>query len=43
MDDRNATHRRLNTTLRHLKKSVTAMDVKLWQEPMFGKREEVAA
>ncbi len=43
MDDRNATHRRLNTTLRHVKKSVTAMDVKLWQQPALGKREEAAA
>jgi hypothetical protein len=29
MDNRNATHMRLNTTLRHVKKLVTAMDVKL--------------
>jgi len=43
MDDRNATHRRLSTTLRHVKKSVTAMDVKLWQQPALGKREEAAA
>ncbi len=43
MDDRNATHKRLNTTLRHVKKSVTAMDVKLWQQPALGKHEEGAA
>ncbi len=43
MDDRNATHRRLSTTLRHVKKSVTAMDVKIWQQPALGKREEAAA
>jgi len=43
MDDKNATHMRLNTTLRHVKKSVTTMDVKLWQQPTLGKREEAAA
>jgi len=43
MDDMNATHRRLSTTLRHVKKSVTAMDVKIWQQPALGKREEAAA
>jgi len=43
MDDMNATDRRLSTTLRHLKKSVTTMDVKLWQQPMLGKCEEAAA
>ncbi len=43
MDDRNATHRRLSTILRHVKKSITAMDVKLWQQPALGKREEAAA
>jgi hypothetical protein len=43
MDDRNAMHRRLSTTLRHVKKLVTAMDVKLWQQPALGKGEEVAA
>jgi hypothetical protein len=43
MDDRNATHKRLSTTLRHVKKSVTAMDVKLWQQPALGKHEEGAA
>jgi hypothetical protein len=43
MDDMNATHRPLSTTLRHLKKSVTAMDVKLWQQLMLSKREEAAA
>jgi len=43
MDNRNATHRRLSTTLRHVKKLVIAMDVKLWQQPAFGKREEAAA
>jgi hypothetical protein len=43
MDDRNAMHMRLSTTLRHVKKSVTAMDVKLWQQWPLGKWEEVAA
>jgi len=43
MDDRNATHRRLSTTLRHVKKSATDMDVKLWQQSALGKREEAAA
>ncbi len=42
MDDKNATHRRLNTNLRHVKKSITTMDVKLWQQPALGKREEAA-
>jgi hypothetical protein len=40
MDDKNATHMRLNTTLKHVKKSVTAMDVNLWQQLALGKREE---
>ncbi len=43
MDDMNAMHRCLSTTLRHVKKSVTAMDVKLWQQPALGKHEEAAA
>jgi hypothetical protein len=43
MDDKNAMHRRLSTTLRHVKKSVTAMDVTLWQQPALGKHEEAAA
>jgi hypothetical protein len=43
MDDRNATHKHLSTTLRHVKKSVTAMDVKLWQQQALGKRKKAAA
>jgi hypothetical protein len=43
MDDKNAMHRRLSTTLRHVKKSITAMDVKLWQQSALNKREEVVA
>jgi hypothetical protein len=43
MDDRNVTHRRLSTTLRHVKKSVTAMDVKLWQQLALNKREKATA
>jgi len=43
MDDKNVTHKRLSTTLRHVKKSVTTMDVKIWQQPALGKREEAVA
>jgi len=43
MDDKNVTHRYSSTTLRHVKKLVTTMDVKLWQQLAFGKREEIAA
>jgi hypothetical protein len=42
MDDKNAMHMRLNTTLKHVKKSITTMDVKLWQQLVLGKREETA-
>jgi hypothetical protein len=42
MDDRNATHMRFSATLKHVKKSVIAMDVKLRQQSAFGKREEAA-
>jgi len=40
MDDRNATRRRFDTTLKHVKKSIIAMDVKPQQQSAFGKREE---
>jgi hypothetical protein len=43
MDDKNATHKRLSTTLRHVKKLVTTMDVKLWQQLTFGKCKEAVA
>jgi len=42
MDDKNAMHMRLNTILKHVKKLVIAMDVKLWQQPALGKHEEIA-
>ncbi len=42
MDDMNATHKRLSTTLRHVKMSVIAMDVKLWQQSALSKREKAA-
>jgi len=42
MDDKNATHKHFSTTLKHVKKSVIAMDVKLREQSAFGKHEEVA-
>jgi len=42
VDNKNATHKRFSATLKHLKKSVIAMDVKLRQQSAFGKREKAA-
>ncbi len=37
----NLTHKHFNATLKHVKKSVIAMDVKLRQQSAFGKHEDV--
>ncbi len=42
MDDKNATHMHFSATLKHVKKLVIAMDVKLRQQSVFGKHEEAA-
>jgi hypothetical protein len=42
VDDKNATHMHFSATLKHVKKSVIAMDVKLRQQSAFGKHEEAA-
>jgi hypothetical protein len=42
VDNKNATHKHFSATLKHVKKSVIAMDVKLRQQLAFGKREKAA-